>query len=319
MSENIAEELKPLDFGGNNNNLETDNSNTTENSYSNISEEEEFVPRVRRTTGIVNQNSNYIFSFGTAESGKSVILSSMLYAMQTEYGVLSPKIEAPNSKEAEVLLSDFFDNIAQGILPERTDRDKVTRMDLVFKPNNKSQKVTPADFTFLEASGENWNEIRRGGVLHSSIDSYLSADVSLTFMLVTGYNSAHKEDSILKEFLFLLEKKRHHLRNTNVILIVSKWDKSGSENVSSEEELENFIRERLPMTNSFLETNGLDKTYYTIGELYFDEQENKEKVAEFNFESAKRLSKWLYKSVKGYDLDYEGTFWEQLKWSLGIN
>ncbi|MBS9768688.1 MAG: hypothetical protein KGV44_14290 [Flavobacteriaceae bacterium] len=316
----IEEELKPLSFDDeNSSDLETETSTRYSKTYSEIVQDDEFVSKVRKTTGIVNQESNFIFSFGTASSGKSVILSSMLYAMQIEYGVLSPKIGTPNSKEAEVLLADFFDNMAQGVLPERTDRDKVTRMDLVFKPNNKSKKVTPADFTFLEASGENWNEIRRGGALHSSIDTYLSADVSLTFMLVTGYNSAHKEDSILKEFLFLLEKKRHHLKNTNIILIVSKWDKSGSENVLSEEELENFIKERLPMTNNFLETYGLDKTYYTIGELYLDEQENKEKVRYLNLDSAKRLSKWLYKSVKGYDLEYEGTFWEQLKWSLGMN
>lgn len=280
--------------------------------------EDEFTSRERKSTDIINKNSNFVCFVGSGESGKSVILSSMLYAMQTKYGVLSPKIGTPNTREADVLLEDFFENISNGLLPERTVRDQVTRLDLVFKPNNKSKKVSPTDFTFLETSGENWNEIKQGGNLHSSIDTYLTADIPLTFILVTGYNTAHTEDSLLKKFLFLLEKKRHHLKKTNVILIISKWDKSGGESVSSEEELENFIKERLPMTYNFLDTNGLDKTYFTIGELYQDELDNKEKIKYLNLDSAKRLSKWLYKSIKGYPLDYEGTFWEQIKWSIGV-
>ncbi|CEN50411.1 hypothetical protein CCAN2_2040042 [Capnocytophaga canimorsus] len=52
-------------------------------------------------------------------------------------------------------------------------RDQVTRMDLVFEPNNKSKKVNPINLTFLETSGENHNEIRRGGQYHSSISQYL--------------------------------------------------------------------------------------------------------------------------------------------------
>lgn len=271
-----------------------------------------------RPTAVINKDSNFICFFGTAQSGKSVILSTMLYAMQSKYGVLSPKIGTPNSKEAEVLLEDFFENVHKGILPERTDRDQVTRMDLVFRPNNKSEKVPPIDLTFLETSGENWNDIRRAGILHSSIDAYLSADIPLTFILVTGYNNAHKDDALLKKFLYLLEQKRHNLRKTNVILVVSKWDKSGSQKISAEEEFENFVQVKLPLTYSFLETNGLDRTFYTIGELRQDPKDGKERVKNLNLESAQRVSKWLYKSITGYDVEYEGTFLEQLKWSIGL-
>ena len=56
----------------------------------------------------IEDNTNFIFYFGTAGSGKSVILSTMLYAMRTQFGVIEPKVGTPNSDEANILLSNFF-------------------------------------------------------------------------------------------------------------------------------------------------------------------------------------------------------------------
>nr|WP_185147507.1 hypothetical protein [Ornithobacterium rhinotracheale] len=317
----MSEEIKPLFFED----LEEEKSTNKEGgkpstSFENGGEgKDTFVSRERKPDEIINKNSNFIFFFGAGESGKSVILASMLYAMRKKFGVISPKIGTPNSKEARVLLETFFEDIGEGKLPERTDRDKVTRMDLVFNPNNKSQKVPPIDLTFLEASGENWNEIKRGGVLHKSLDTYLSSDIPLTFIITTGYSKAHEEDSFICQFLYMLEEKRYNLkRKTNVIMVVSKWDQSGSERIASAEELDNFMKERLPMTNNFLETYNLDKTYSTIGELYKEDGGDKERIRYLNLSSAERLSKWLYKSIAGKSLDYPGTMWEQLKWSIGL-
>ncbi len=136
LSFDNEEELKPLSFE-----IKTQTST------------DEFVPIAKATSNdIKNKDSNFVFFFGTAESGKSVILSSMLYYLSSQAGVLRPKLGTPNTKEAQVLLSDFFENIRQGILPNRTTRDQVTRLDLVFEPNNKSKKVPPINLTFLETS-----------------------------------------------------------------------------------------------------------------------------------------------------------------------
>ncbi|MEN4760847.1 hypothetical protein ABEG63_10985 [Chryseobacterium sp. C39-AII1] len=277
--------------------------------------QEDFVPIARTISNdIKNKDSNFVFFFGTAESGKSVILSSMLYYLRSHAGVLRPKLGTPNSKEANVLLSDFFENIRQGVLPNRTTRDQVTRLDLVFEPNNKSKRVVPIDLTFLETSGENHNEIRRGGSYHSSIESFLNANIPLTFIIVTSYESAHRDDSLINEFLDELERKGKNLRSVNAILIVSKWDKSGRMDVESPEELDGFVNERLPMTAQRIDTYGLSKTYYTIGSV--QNSVGQEKVSLLNLSTAEVLSKWLYRSIVGYDLDYEGTFWERLKFSF---
>ncbi|MFJ1430637.1 hypothetical protein ACILE2_07535 [Capnocytophaga canimorsus] len=309
--EDKKEELKPISFG--NSNQESDNF------YSTISNEtpDDFVPlrEGERVTNIKNKDSNFVFFFGTSASGKSVILSSMLYTLRTKFGVIRPNKTTPNSQEAMVLLSDFFENIRQGILPQRTVRDQVTRMDLVFEPNNKSKKVNPINLTFLETSGENHNEIRRGGQYHSSISQYLKAEIPISFIIVTSYNVAHKDDTIINDFLFKLESEGKNLKNVNVVLVVSKWDLSGSQTPTGEE-LDFFIKERLPMTHQFLETNGMDKTYYTIGQL--QNVGGNDKIIALNLDAAEILSKWLYRNITGVSLDYEGTFWERLKWSLGL-
>jgi len=277
--------------------------------------QDDFVPIARTISNdIKNKESNFVFFFGTADSGKSVILSSMLYYLKSHAGVLRPKLGTPNSKEANVLLSDFFENIRQGILPNRTSRDKVTRLDLVFEPNNKSKRVVPIDLTFLETSGENHNEIRRGGSYHSSIESFLNGNVPLTFIIVTSYDSAHREDSLINEFLDELERKGKNLKSVNAVLVISKWDKSGRMDVESAEELEGFISDRLPMTAQRINTYGLSKSYYTIGSV--ENSIGQERVNLLNLSTAEVLSKWLYRSITGYDLDYEGTFWERLKFSF---
>lgn len=277
--------------------------------------QEDFIPIATTISNdIKNKESNFVFFFGTANSGKSVILSSMLYYLKSRAGVLRPKLGTPNSKEANVLLSDFFENIRQGVLPGRSTRDQVTRLDLVFEPNNKSKKVVPIDLTFLETSGENHNEIRRGGNYHSSIESFLNANVPLTFIIVTSYDSAHKEDSLINEFLDELERKGKNLKSVNAVLVISKWDRSGRMDVENAEELENFISEYLPMTAQRINTYGLSKSYYTIGSV--QNAIGQERVNLLNLSTAEVLSKWLYRSITGYDLDYEGTFWERLKFSF---
>ena len=213
-----------------------------------------------------------------------------------------------------MLLYDFFENIRQGILPNRTTRDQVTRLDLVFEPNNRSRKVGPINLTFLETSGENHNEIRRGGSYHSSIESYLNANIPLTFIIVTSYDSAHKDDTLINEFLNELVRKGYNLNNANLMLVISKWDKSGRMNVSSEDELNNFIYERLRMTSQRIDTFGLNKTYYTIGSL--QSGNGGEKITLLNLSTAEVLANWLYGSIVGVDLNYEGTFWERIKFSF---
>jgi hypothetical protein len=58
----------------------------------------------------------------------------------------------------------------------------------------------------------------------------------------------------------------------------------------------------------------LSKTYFTIGNI--EKTANSEKITLLNLSSAEIISKWLYETIVGYPLDYEGTFWERIKFSF---
>ncbi len=303
------EELKPLSFEEN-----TDSINTE--SFENQRREtvEDHIPLMGSSNEIKNKDSNFVFFFGTAESGKSVILSSLLYYLKSQAGDLRPKKGTPNTFEAEGLLSDFFENIRLGILPSRTTKDQVTRLDLVFEPNNKSKKVQPINLTFLEMSGENHKDISRGGSYHSSIESYLSDNIPLTFIVVTSYDTAYKDDTLINEFFNQLERNDRNLKSINLILVISKWDKSGRMIIDSSEELDNFVRDKLSMTSMRIDTHGLSKTFYTIGDI--ENKNGEQRITRLSLVTAGVLSKWLYESIQGYPMDYKGTFWERLKFSF---
>jgi len=266
------------------------------------------------TSDIKNKDSNYVFFFGVSSSGKTVILSAILYYLRTRAGALEPKLGTENTKSAKVLLHDLTEKIKLGIFPDRTTRDQVTRLDFEFIPNNRSKKVTPINLTFLEIAGGNHQDISKGNGYHSSIDDFIKADIPLNIIIVTSYDKAERDDTLIQEFFNELIYKGKKLKFVNVILVISKWDKSGRSEVLKEIELENFIERYLPMTNQHLDSYGLSKTYFTIGKVI--NTQNEEKIQELNLESAELLSNWLYESIVGVPLDYRGTFWERIKFSL---
>lgn len=277
---------------------------------SNNTSKNEFVP-IADSSSIAAKDSNFVFFFGNASTGKSVILASMLYHMNAIAGTIRPKHSTPNTREAEVLLFDLLDEIKRGKLPSRTTKDVVTRIDLIFEPNNKSKKVKPIDLTFLEMAGDNHVEVRRGGTYHRSIEEYLNADIPLNFILVTDYDNASDDDSLMFSFLNELERKGRNFKSVNAILVVAKWDKSGSMGVSSTDQLDDFISERMPMTNQRINNYSLYKTFYTVGNVVSND-DGDERLNQLSLSTAKVLTDWLYQSIAGIDLNYEGTFWERL-------
>lgn len=261
------------------------------------------------SSSLVSKDSNFVFFFGKASTGKSVILASMLYYMNARAGAIRPKEGTPNTHEAEVLLFDFLDNLSKGVLPKRTIVQQVTRLDITFDPNNKSKKVKPIDLTFLEMSGEDHIKIRRGGTYHRSINEYLQSDIPLNFILVTDFETASDDDSLM--FSFFNELERQGRRLNNAILVVAKWDMSGSIGVSNEDQLADFIDRYMPMTNQKIDTYDLSKTFYTVGRVEKNEN-GEDRLQELNLNTARVLTEWLYKSITGVDLNFEGTFWEKL-------
>ena len=144
------------------------------------------------------------------------------------------------------------------------------------------------------------SSIRRGGNFQSHISKYLSSNVPLTFIIVTSYDTADQDDTLINEFLDELERKGKNLRPVNIILVISKWDLSGRMDVESPEELDNFIGNNLRRTSQRFDANELSKTFYTIGNV--ESRDGKQKITLLNLDTAGVLSNWLYQSIVGYPL-----------------
>jgi hypothetical protein len=84
--------------------------------------------------------------------------------------------------------------------------------------------------------------------------------------------------------------------------------------IANTDELDRFVNDRLTRTSQRIDTYGLTKTYYTIGNI--QNSSGSEKISVLRLLTAEILSKWLYESITDYPLDYEGTFWERIKFSL---
>ncbi len=287
---------------------------TSNTGYADISQEKDVPLITGNPIDIKNIDSNFVFFFGISGSGKTVILSAILYYYGTQAGALGPKLDTQNTKPAKALLYEWFTKLKKGMLPDRSPLNQLTRLDFVFKPNNKSKKVTPINLTFLETAGGNHSDISRGGNYINSIDAYLSSNIPLQVIIVTSFDTAEGDDVLINEFFDLLETKGKNLNSVNLILVISKWDISGRTGVSHEEELEDFIQLKLPITNKRVNTFELNKTYFTIGNVI--STANGERIEEVNLASAELLSKWLYQNISGVPLDYEGTFLERIKFSL---
>ncbi len=262
----------------------------------------------------LNTDTNYVFFFGTAMAGKSVILSSMLYYMSTQIGILKPQYGSRNSEEAEVLLDTFFEGMGRGQLPDRTTRGEVTKLDLLLEPNNKSKKVRPINLTFLETSGENHAEILYGRNYVVAIEDFLKRKLNMSFVVVVAYDEAEEQDRYIDAFFNTLQRHKRELKNQHLIVLISKWDKSGS-SAPTEEELEEFVSSRLRRTWQRIETDGLSLSYYSIGSVRRNER-GIDVIERLNPRSASILTNWLYEGIVGYPLDYEGTFWERIKFNL---
>lgn len=82
-------------------------------------------------------DSNHLFILGAQCSGKTAILSAMLYYLNFPAGTLTPKSGIANTKAVEYLLNKLCENFKKGIFPDKTIINKLKSIGL----NNKSKRI----------------------------------------------------------------------------------------------------------------------------------------------------------------------------------
>jgi hypothetical protein len=239
--------------------------------------------------------TNYIFLFGKQGVGKTAITASLIHYLASvcEQG----NIEKVGNMEGKKLGERIRYLISHNRFPDRTNVGSLTQVDCRFVPSKRNLKEL--DFTFLEMSGEDLKQVdvnEHEGRLPDNIDVFFKVEgLSLTFILVTSYDQASADDSLMVNFLDYLIDKSPVYRQSRVLLLISKWDE-----VPRSQDVEDFIRDNMRQT--FRKINRATNAFsqFSLGEVA--EVDGQPYIRNYDDASPERVFEWLYRTLIGKNL-----------------
>ena len=260
----------------------------------------------------IDPEMTYVFLFGIGESGKSAILSSLMYYLHTKRPGDAIKNLNQNhiahERRGNILLNDMLTRIPKGEFPARTATMASARSIIPrhikadFIPGNGNKQNFK--FCLLDVSGEELERVYQRNddqytELPEGIDAFLSLDPrNLIFISVYPSESNNFDDARLsavqKSFMDLLDQRG--LSDVPMLTLVSKWDLV-KQNFSSSEE---FIRQRAPIVWNLIQQHGRIMSYstFSVGEV-----DRQRQSFVYDPEDAEHLFKWMYKTQMGEPLE----------------
>jgi hypothetical protein len=260
---------------------------------------------------ITAQNSIFIFLFGDRGSGKSTILSSLLFFMNSErsLGKIEP-VDIDSYPASYSFYQRSIQKIASNTLPDRTNIDEPILSVVKFTPG--VNPLNPLYIVLLDISGEDLNKIQttsgERGEFTDQINILMrDTDNNIAYVLVT--DTPERDDTLMHSFLNYLftlnvgDQYRNDITN-GVLLMIAKSDKERYAN------LEQYLRLQMPLTYGALTSrNGAIGTF-KIGsgvELL----NNKQVILNYDYDSPKRFLSWIYKRKTLQEL-YPVKWWKRL-------
>lgn len=276
--------------------------------------------------------TNYIFLFGQQGSGKSVVSSSLIYHLMNDTRGVLRVIRSESNADGERFATKIQTLIENGDFPDRTKAGTVTQVDLHYTPHDKSKKQIYV--TLLEMSGETLRDVSiderdkgKGKLPHNIDVFFLTGGLSMLFILVTSTDKARQDVSLINQFLDYIVQKDNKFYNSNIILLISKWDKN-----MGIEKIEQFVERNLKSVyTKIFRPNAQNAIIpYKIGDVTpipDTDSEGKEfyrdYIQSFDHHSPELLWNWIYKSITGEFLinppkEEELSWWGNIrKWLLG--
>ena len=259
----------------------------------------------------IDPEMTYVFLFGIGESGKSAILSSLMYYLHAKRpgdGIqnLNQNHIAPE-RRGNILLDQMLTKIPKGQFPARTatlasERRIIPRqIKAKFIPGN-NQKPN-FKFCLLDVSGEDLERViqkndDKNTKLPEGIDAFLSLDPeNLIFISVypsQSNNFDHQQLSAAqRSFMDLLDQRG--LSDVPMLTLVSKWDLE-ERNFSSSEE---FIQQRAPIIWNQIMQPGRNSSIstFSVGDV-----DKWSQSFIYDPSDADKLFKWMYEEQLGEPL-----------------
>lgn len=259
----------------------------------------------------IDPEMTYVFLFGIGESGKSAILSSLMYYLHAKRpgdGIqnLNQNHIAPE-RRGNILLDEMLRKIPKGEFPARTatlasERRIIPRqIKANFIPGN-NQKPN-FKFCLLDVSGEDLERVYQRNddqytKLPEGIDAFLSLDPrNLLFISVypsQSNNFDHQQLSAAqRSFMDLLDQRG--LSDVPMLTLVSKWDLEEQHFSSSEE----FIQQQAPIVWNQINQPGRNTSIstFSVGEV-----DKRRQSFIYDPSDADKLFKWMYETQMGEPL-----------------
>ncbi len=241
-----------------------------------------------------DRDSTYVFLFGKQQAGKTVLISSLIYHMGVDQdGALETRRRHDNLKGAAYLKS-LYKSVREGYFMDRTSVGALYELDLAYVPNKPR---VPMNLTFLEMSGEDLSKVELSrhsmGKLPDNIDVFMNCpDIDLIFLLVAAYDEAAEQDAMMIDFLDYLREKKPDFNSSNILLVISKWDRYDG---IYKEDVESFVKEKMPLLYSRIKGESGSIARFSIGQV----SESNDHIIRLNEERPNAIKRWLYKTITG--------------------
>lgn len=248
--------------------------------------ESEKYPVMELCTELKEKNTNYIFLFGEVAAGKTAVISSLIYHLDTnaKEGALYPVDHSFRKAEFHNHIRNKF---SKGVF---LDRSKIDILDVGFSFKQASR--SDIRLTFLEMSGENFSEIERGPsrVYRDEVEKYLRCPgINVIFFLVVDWNTAKKQDLYISNFLEYIETESpKEDRKQSFLLLLSKWETYKGR---YKEDVAEFVKENMPHAFSKLSYVKATITSYSVGTVW------KEELTSINKYYPEKVKEWLFSEI----------------------
>jgi len=263
-----------------------------------------------------SEDKHFVFLFGSPAAGKTVVLGSVIQAMQR------PEVQGRlfvhgagdgYFKHGLALWEQLRRAFEKKQFPPRTKAGGTIQLHAQYKPPNNGNKSTPLDLVFLEMAGEDLKKVmitdQGGRNLPFHIGQFLRIpQLKIAFLITTPWQDASKDDAMIDDFLSFVNETAPHLIENRIILLVTKWDTySGGESTS----IDDFVKQKMPRTyNKIAEKRNIIQPF-SVGKIVpFDGGEG-DIIATFDYSASQRLFSRIYETFTGISSEKKKTwkFW----------
>ncbi len=260
---------------------------------------EELKSSVRRS----KTKSKTVVFVGPPSSGKTVMLGSFLYFLQTRRESDVQDVDTDDSSAR--LRSMLLRNFTMGEFPESTaalakDSDQqIPEIRINIEPHQTSKTLPAIELTLLDVAGEHFRafDATKDAKLDPRVQNYLRSDPDdLIFVLVIPANSHGDSreqvdlEMLLTDFGFFLSRKGN-IKNYSRLLSFSKWDLYEGNASKAGDLLDHY-----PMLRSITPDDPDDVIKFKVGDA--------EGIEKFNWDdwSAELFARRIYRITTGmYD------------------